>query len=63
MAVTGLPLALLQSPGAFDNFWARWFTAADGFVGTRAYTNNTTYLPPPTKNHILLYEVQNKNYA
>ena len=65
MAVTGLPLAL-KSPAAprraFDNFWARWFTAADGFVGTRVlaalskpYTNNTTYPPPPpTKNHRLL---------
>ena len=69
MAVTGLPLALKSPRQAFDNFWARWFTAADGFVGTRVLAALTpitppTYPPPPpTKNHrlqiILLYEVQN----
>ena len=53
MAVTGLPLAL-KSPGApcraFDSFWARWFTAADGFVGTRVLATLTP-ITPPTHHH------------
>ena len=54
MAVTGLPLAL-KSPGAprraFDNFWARWFTAADGFVGTRVLAALTPITPPTHYHH------------
>ena len=54
MAVTGLPLAL-KSPAAprraFDNFWARWFTAADGFVGTRVLAALTPITPPTHHHH------------